>query len=57
MKTTLLRWFDGDVGYSFRTSPVAMVAAFIAFVCVFCALFAGAICWAPTIRGATSCRR
>jgi peptide/nickel transport system permease protein len=36
----LARWFDSDIGYSFRTSPVAMVAAAIAFVCVFCALFA-----------------
>ena len=36
----LTRWLDSDIGYSFRTSPVAMVAAAIAFVCVFCALFA-----------------
>jgi peptide/nickel transport system permease protein len=41
MKTMLFNWLDGDVGYSFRTSPVAMVAAFIAFVCVVCAAFAG----------------
>jgi peptide/nickel transport system permease protein len=41
MKTTLARWLDSDVGYSFRTSPVALVAAFIAVVCVFCAVFAG----------------
>jgi peptide/nickel transport system permease protein len=34
------RFFDGDVWYSFRTSPVAMGAAAVAFVCVFCALFA-----------------
>ncbi|TWO68255.1 ABC transporter permease [Caenimonas sedimenti] len=40
MKKILFRWFDSDVGYSFRTSPVAMVAAFIAAVCVFCAAFA-----------------
>ena len=40
MKQALLRWFDSDVGYSFRTSPVAIVAAAIAFVCVFCAVFA-----------------
>lgn len=40
MKSTLLRWLDGDVGYSFRTSPTAMVAAAIAFICVFCAVFA-----------------
>lgn len=37
---TLPRWLDGDVFYSFRTSPVAMAAALVAFICVFCALFA-----------------
>ena len=41
MKKTLARWLDSDVGYSFRTSPMAMVAAAIAVVCVFCSLFAG----------------
>ncbi|MBP7567521.1 MAG: ABC transporter permease [Burkholderiaceae bacterium] len=41
MRNTLARWLDSDVGHSFRTSPVAMVAAAIAFVCLFCALFAG----------------
>ena len=41
MKKTIARWLDSDVGYSFRTSPVAMVAALIALVCVFCAVFAG----------------
>ncbi|MBI5276419.1 MAG: ABC transporter permease [Burkholderiales bacterium] len=40
MKTALANWLDSDVGYSFRTSPVAMVAAAIAFICVFCAAFA-----------------
>lgn len=40
MKTMLLNWLDSDVGYSFRTSPMAIVAAAIAFVCVFCAVFA-----------------
>jgi peptide/nickel transport system permease protein len=34
------RWFDSDVGHSFRTSPTAIVAALIALVCVVCALFA-----------------
>ncbi|MED5622189.1 ABC transporter permease [Ideonella sp. BN130291] len=34
------RFFAGDVWHSFRTSPVAIVAALIALVCVFCALFA-----------------
>ncbi|VTU19647.1 Dipeptide transport system permease protein DppC [Variovorax sp. PBL-H6] len=41
MKKTLARWLDSDVGYSFRTSPVAMLAAAIAFVCIFCSVFAG----------------
>lgn len=41
MRQTLARWFDSDIGYSFRTSPVAVVAACIALVCVFCAAFAG----------------
>lgn len=36
----MTRWWDSDVGHSFRTSPMAIVAAAIAFVCVFCALFA-----------------
>ncbi|MDN3921137.1 ABC transporter permease [Roseateles violae] len=42
MATTsaLTRFFDGDVWHSFRSSPVAMLAAVIAFVCVFCAAFA-----------------
>jgi peptide/nickel transport system permease protein len=41
MKKTIARWLDSDVGYSFRTSPVAMGAALIALVCVVCAVFAG----------------
>ncbi|TAM44070.1 MAG: ABC transporter permease [Burkholderiaceae bacterium] len=41
MINALHRWFDGDVGYSFRTSPVAIAAAVVAFVCIFCAAFAG----------------
>jgi peptide/nickel transport system permease protein len=40
MKAVLKRWADSDVGYSFRTSPVAIAAAVIAFVCIFCAVFA-----------------
>jgi peptide/nickel transport system permease protein len=39
----LSRWLDSDVGYSFKTSPVAVVAALVAFICVFCAVFAGII--------------
>ena len=42
----LSKWLDSDVGYSFKTSPVAVAAALVAFVCVFCAIFAGWI--APT---------
>jgi len=38
--SALQRFFDGDVWYSFKNSPVAMLAAGIAFVCVFCAAFA-----------------
>ncbi len=41
MIATLQRWFDSDVGYSFRSSPVAIAAAVIAFLCFFCAIFAG----------------
>ncbi|GAB3662494.1 ABC transporter permease [Ramlibacter alkalitolerans] len=41
MRQVLAGWLDSDVGYSFRSSPMAVAAAAIAFVCVFCALFAG----------------
>jgi peptide/nickel transport system permease protein len=34
------RFIEGDVWHSFRTSPVAIGAASIAFACLFCALFA-----------------
>jgi peptide/nickel transport system permease protein len=34
------RGLDSDVGHSFRTSPTAVIAAVIALVCVFCAVFA-----------------
>src|SRR5262245_50061062 len=34
------RFLDGDVWHSFRSSPVAMVAAVIALVCLFCSVFA-----------------
>ena len=36
----LSRWLDSDVWHSFKTSPMAILAAFIAAVCVFCSLFA-----------------
>jgi peptide/nickel transport system permease protein len=38
--TALQRFFDGDVWYSFKTSPVAIGAAVVAAICVICALFA-----------------
>jgi peptide/nickel transport system permease protein len=37
------RWLDGDVGHSFRHSPMAMAAAAVAFICIFCAVFAGIV--------------
>ncbi|MDO9438348.1 ABC transporter permease [Hydrogenophaga sp.] len=40
MISLIKRGLDSDVGHSFRSSPTALVAAFIAFVCVFCAVFA-----------------
>jgi peptide/nickel transport system permease protein len=40
LASLLHRWFDSDVGHSFRTSPTAIVAAVIAFICIFCAVFA-----------------
>jgi peptide/nickel transport system permease protein len=33
--------WHSDVGYSFRTSPVAMAAALVALICIFCSVFAG----------------
>jgi len=40
MSTALARFLDGDVWHSFKNSPVAIGAAAVALVCVFCALFA-----------------
>jgi peptide/nickel transport system permease protein len=39
--TRLARFFDSDIWHSFRRSPTAIVAALIAALCIFCALFAG----------------
>jgi peptide/nickel transport system permease protein len=36
----LARFLDGDVWYSFKHSPTAILAAVIAAVCIFCSLFA-----------------
>jgi peptide/nickel transport system permease protein len=41
MTQTWQRWWNSDLGYSFRTSPLAMMAAVIALVCIFCSVFAG----------------
>ena len=37
------RFLDGDVWHSFRTSPTAVVAAAVAALCIFCAVFANVI--------------
>ncbi len=36
----LARFLDGDVWYSFKRSPTAMIAAAIALVCIICSVFA-----------------
>ena len=36
----LARWRDSDIWYSFKQSPMAMAAAVIAALCVFCSVFA-----------------
>ena len=41
MSNLVSRWWGSDIGYSFRHSPTAIVAAVIAFICLFCAVFAG----------------
>lgn len=33
-------WLNSDIGYSFKSSPMAMTAAVLAFICVFGAVFA-----------------
>ena len=43
MTNLLTRWLDTDVGYSFKTSPMAIAAAVVAFICLVCAVFAGFI--------------
>jgi peptide/nickel transport system permease protein len=37
------RAWQSDVGHSFRTSPAAIVAGFVAAVCIFCAFFADVV--------------
>jgi peptide/nickel transport system permease protein len=43
MTNIVTRWLDTDVGYSFKTSPMAIAAAVVAFICLVCAVFAGFI--------------
>ncbi len=43
VSVALARFFDGDVWHSFRRSPLAMASAVVAFVCVFCAVFASLV--------------
>ena len=40
MRDTLRRWRDSDIGHSFLSSPTAWVAALVAGLCLFCAVFA-----------------
>jgi len=40
MANPISRWLNTDVGYSFQQSKTAMAAALIAFVFIFCAVFA-----------------
>jgi peptide/nickel transport system permease protein len=40
MAAAVRRFLDSDIWFSFRSSPTAVTAALIAFVCLFCALFA-----------------
>ncbi len=40
VKSLYQKIYDSDVGHSFLTSPTAILAAVIAFICIFCALFA-----------------
>jgi peptide/nickel transport system permease protein len=39
----LHRTWHSDIGYSFRTSPVAVGAGLVAFICIFCAVFANVV--------------
>ena len=41
MISSFQRLWHSDFGYSFRSSPVAVGAALVALLCVFCAVFAG----------------
>ena len=41
MTEAMAKWWNGDVMWSFRHSPMAIISAIVAFICIFCALFAG----------------
>jgi peptide/nickel transport system permease protein len=41
MPAGMARWWAGDVAHSFRHSPLAVAAAVVALLCIFCASFAG----------------
>nr|WP_295079796.1 ABC transporter permease [uncultured Roseateles sp.] len=41
--SALARFLDGDVWHSFKSSPVAIMAALVALVCVVCAVFADVV--------------
>ena len=41
MSNFISRWLDTDVGYSFKTSPMAIAAGLVALVCLVGAVFAG----------------
>ena len=41
--SSLKRWYESDVSYSFRHSPIAIFAAVLASACLFCAGFAGLV--------------
>ena len=43
MSGALTRFLDGDVWHCFKRSPLAMASALVAFICVFCAAFAGLV--------------
>ncbi len=43
MKVWLARLGDSDIGYSFRSSPVAVAAAIVALACIFCSVFANLV--------------
>lgn len=40
MRVWFARLADSDVGHSFRSSPVAVAAAAVALICIFCSVFA-----------------